>query len=202
MAADLHTHRFKGGDFELVSTGCCEQFKYSSLEFHPWNLPDHFDKLDDSFVLKAEKCSAIGEIGLDRLRGPDLVTQRKYFDVLLETADTLSKPVVIHSVRCDAELFQALSGFKQNVLIHGFNGGVSKLAKYLESGFFVSFSRLQNREVITFLQKNGLRNIGLETDDLDCNIENIALDISFALDIHVDEVDANSTDTFKRFLTI
>ncbi|MBO5899258.1 MAG: TatD family hydrolase, partial [Lentisphaeria bacterium] len=120
MIADLHTHRFKGGAFELVSTGEPEKFLYSSLEVHPWKLPDHFEKFDSDFAARASNCSAIGEIGLDRLRGPELPVQRKYFDALLEIADVLSKPVVIHCVRCDAELFQQLAGFKHNVLIHGF----------------------------------------------------------------------------------
>ena len=53
MTADLHTHRFKGGAFELVSTGEPEKFLYSSLEVHPWNIPDHFEKFDAGFVEKA-----------------------------------------------------------------------------------------------------------------------------------------------------
>ena len=202
MTSDLHTHRSKGGVFELVSTTVPENCIYPSLEVHPWNLPESFTAFDDEFIARAKKCSAIGEIGLDRLRGPELAVQRRYFDALLDIADALAKPVVIHCVRCDAELMHSLAGFRQNVLIHGFNGGVGKLERYLDAGFFVSFSNLKNKDVISFLQKNGLKNTGLETDDLDCDIEYIAGNIASALGIPVEDINANSLETFKRLLSI
>ena len=202
MTADLHTHCWKGGEFELVSTVQYGEFPYQSLECHPWYLPESFSSLSSDFISGAARFSAIGEIGLDRLRGPEPAVQRKYFDALLELAESLDKPVVIHCVRCDAELFHALDGFRGRVLVHGFNGGVRKLEKYLESGYLVSFSKLHNHDVISYLRRSGLHNTGIETDDLKCSIDRIASEIASALELPESVVNENSVQTFKRLLAI
>ncbi len=202
MAADLHTHCPKGAEFELVSTVEAGGYTFQSLECHPWNLPDRFSDFNADFIAQAAKFSAIGEIGLDRLKGPELSVQIRYLDALLEIAESLAKPVVIHSVRCDSELFHALDGFSGNVLIHGFNSGAARLERYLEAGFMVSFSRLNNKDIIAFLKRNGLKNTGLETDVLDTSIDDIARNTASVLDIPLREVNANSLLTFKRMLSI
>lgn len=144
-----------------------------SVELHPWLLPEKFELPDRSFAEKLYTASAVGEIGLDRLKGPALSVQRQYLRTILQMAESAGKAVVIHSVRCDAELDFELHDFKGNILIHGFCGGEKRLMQHLELNRFVSFAPGGWKHCIELLSRRGLQNIGLETDDLDLNIDDV-----------------------------
>ena len=199
LPADMHTHKAGQGRYFLLSGNESNAAVFVSRQFHPWNMPEDFVPFGEKFVSELKSFSALGEIGLDRLRGPSLSVQRRYLESLLEAAVAAEKPVVIHNVRCDAELFSALKGFPHNVLIHGFRGGAKALEKYLELGYFVSFSGISNSSMADFLKKNGLVNTGIESDDAPESIEETAQKISQALDIDVRE---NSITSFRKFLGI
>ena len=172
MFFDFHTHAFVKN--ALVSSGEKPvDAAYWSLEVHPWNLPETFVPFDENFFSKLSSAAALGEIGLDRLKGPDLSIQREYFRTLLSAAQRLGKPVVIHSVRCDAELDAELKHFSGRVMIHGFRGGNKRLLEHLQLGRFVSFAPGGWRHCLETLQSSGLRNIGLETDDSGLCIDDI-----------------------------
>ena len=199
QSADMHTHQNNGGGLKLVSCNNWQLSEYTSKEFHPWYLQDEFIPFDQAFADDLNRFSALGEIGLDRLRGPELSVQRRYLDALLEIAENLHKPVVIHNVRCEAETFSALKGFPYSVLFHGFCGGVRALEKILGAGFFVSFSSISNLGVAGFLKSNGLNNVGIESDDSGKNIDDIADEISRMLDM---DVRKSSVETFRKYLAL
>ena len=161
-------------------------------------MPQDFIVKGSDFSEKLLNFTAIGEIGLDRLKGPSLAVQKKYLDYLLETAATLCKPVVIHCVRCESEMMSALKGFPCNVLIHGFNGGARQLEKYLKSGFFVSFSRISNPSMAEYLASEGLFGTGLESDDTGLDIEEVFYSIRKYP--FMENAAENSLETFRRFL--
>lgn len=198
LPADMHTHNIGQGRYYLLSCSDSSISEFTSRQFHPWHLPDEYIPLDNCFLTDLKNFSALGEIGLDRLRGPDLSVQRRYLDALLEAAESFKIPVVIHNVRCDTELFSALKGFPQNILIHGFRGGAKTLEKYISAGWFVSFSNV-NPSMAEYLRCNGLNNTGIESDDSDDNINDIAENISRHLDTDVSD---NSVTTFRKFLGI
>lgn len=198
-AADMHTHLPGHGDFALVSCRDSGLSGYTSKEFHPWYLPEKFETLGADFSEELKKFNALGEIGLDRLRGPDLTIQRRYFEALLEVADALHKPVVIHNVRCEAEIFSALKGFSSPVLFHGFCGGVRTAEKILDAGYFLSFNRISNASVKDFLLSRGLANVGIESDESGMNIEDISDEISRILDM---DMRTASFETFRKFLAL
>ena len=199
QSADMHTHSVKGDGLNLVSCSNWQLSEYTSKEFHPWYLPDEFLPFDQSFADDLKKFCALGEIGLDRLRGPELSVQRRYLDALLEIAEDLHKPVVVHNVRCEAEIFSALKGFSYPVLFHGFCGGVRALEKILSAGFFVSFCSIANMDVAGFFKSNGLNNVGIESDDSGKNIDDIADEISLMLDM---DVKKSSVETFRKYLSL
>ena len=144
-----------------------------SLELHPWFLPETFEIPDASFKEKLRSASAVGEIGLDRLRGPELSVQRAYFRTVLKWAEEAGKGVVVHAVRCDAELDFELRNFSGKVLIHGFCSGEKRLLHHLELNRFVSFAPGGWRHCVELLHQRGLKNIGLETDDSNLRIEDV-----------------------------
>ena len=171
MIFNFHTHQ--NCENALVSSAempCCT---FWSLEKHPWYLPEKFIAPDETFYEKLSAASALGEIGLDRLRGPALNIQRLYLKTYLSAAQRCGKPVVIHAVRCDSELDAELKNFPGRVLIHGFCGGNKRLEEHLQRNRFVSFAPGGWKHCSLFLREHGLRNIGLETDDSGLCIEDI-----------------------------
>ncbi len=164
---DFHTHRLpECANAELLlstATPPPRPVRYS-LELHPWHLPAVFSGLPSDWKSMAEKADAIGEIGLDRLRGPDLSVQRRYLTEALNVAAELRKPVVLHCVRAWQELRLALRPFTGlRCLYHGFRGSPAFLAELEEYGFFIASAFPE--------ALRGGRRIGLESDDgpLDIN---------------------------------
>jgi len=83
---------------------------------------------------------AVGETGLDYFRdyAPRDV-QRQLFQVELELADDLGKPVVIHTRSAEADTLAALSSFDGKVILHCFSSP-PLLYVALERGWYVSFA--------------------------------------------------------------
>ena len=127
------------------------------------------------FFRDLRRADALGEIGLDRLRGPDINLQIRFLKTLLAAAEEAGKPVVIHAVRCDAELDAALRDFSGNVLIHGFRGSQRRLLAHLALGRFVSLAPGAWTKYAGLLAERGLDGIGLESDDTREEISSIYL---------------------------
>ena len=144
MKIDFHTHGAAPDGMALRSVGvtAAGSCRYTSLELHPWHLPETTGSLSPEFLAAAERADAIGECGLDRLRGPLLPVQAAWLDEVLFLAETLRKPVVIHCVRAVPEL---LAAFRKHPgvrrLFHGFRGSPELLKELLEHGFTVSLHR-------------------------------------------------------------
>lgn len=173
MYADFHTHRPKAD--ALVSAREKPGQGLWSLEFHPWHLPASFQMPGEAFFHDLRRADALGEIGLDRLRGPDIAVQIRFLKTLLAAAGEAGKPVVIHAVRCDAELDAALRDFSGNVLIHGFRGSERRLLEHLAFGRFVSIAPGAWKKYAGLLAARGLSGIGLESDDTGEDIAAICL---------------------------
>jgi len=65
---------------------------------------------------------AIGEIGLDFKTGNDKEEQEKLFRRQLELAKELDKPVIIHSRKAEAKVFDILKDYDVKVILHCFSG--------------------------------------------------------------------------------
>ena len=89
----------------------------------------------------SRQASGIGEIGLDPKyseKGPGSA-QMNAFLAHLEIAQTLGKPIQVHSRDAERDCLDALGGFTLgNVLMHWFQGE-TLLQEVVERGYFVSF---------------------------------------------------------------
>ena len=113
-------------------------------------------------------------------------------------AEEAEKGVVIHAVRCDSELDFDLKNFNGKVLIHGFCGGEKRLRQHLELNRFVSFAPGGWRHCAAFLRRNGLKNIGLETDDSNLRIEDVY--IQAETETGISGWDTACSDNFLHFI--
>ena len=169
MTSDLHTHRSKGGVFELVSTTVPENCIYSSLEVHPWNLPESFTAFDDEFIARAKKYSAIGEIGLDyHYDFSPRDRQIEIFERQIQLANELSLPAIIHDREAHENTMNILKKYKPKGVVHCFSGSaemakeIVKLGLYIGIGGAVTFKNAKKPiEVVEYLP---LERLVLETD--------------------------------------
>lgn len=97
------------------------------------------------FIRKqAKKVVGIGEIGLDYhwiKDDKERAIQRKRFEKLLELAQELKLPVVIHSWDAEAEAVEMLSKHKLSaVVMHCFSGSKEVMEHALALGYYISFS--------------------------------------------------------------
>ncbi len=183
---DFHTHKdkinsCKSCTWQDLQTNIIplenQQF---SLQFHPWHLPEEYSGLPHEFIntAKSDKIYAIGEIGLDRLRGPALEVQKKYFEDLLKLAETIQKPVILHVVRCADEVLQILKNYPDlTVIWHGFRGKKELFKRLIRANIFVSLHHLmlENQDFIDYIKANKkyYDRIGFESDEYDIDIEKL-----------------------------
>lgn len=150
---DFHTHRVpSASDVVAVVDG------RETWGIHPW-------RADEAFVSPdlAERI-AIGECGLDGLRGPSMEVQEKVFLKQIALSEQYAKPLVIHCVKAFDLLLQLRREQHPAMpwMFHGFRGKPQQLHSLLDAGFFVSFGFRFNEESLRLCP---LERLMLETDE-------------------------------------
>lgn len=112
---------------------------------------------------------AIGEIGLDyyHITGKrEREKQEEIFLEMLELAEELKKPVVVHTRDAEGQAVEILEGFSQEVMLHCFNGSPELAERALESGMKIGVTTqvLYSQRVQELVEKVPLDNLLLETD--------------------------------------
>ena len=193
---NMHTHiRHGEGMPELVSVPILSGVGFESWEFHPWRLPE---SLPPDLSCSLSSAAALGEVGLDVLRGADLKCQMRCLETLLNAAEQCRKPVLFHCVRAFPELLRLTSQLTVPKLMHNFRGGVRLLETLREQNWLISFRRLEHQDVIASLRRDGLSGIGFETDDdPELDIGEVVRTAERQLDM---AVGAAGMNTFRKFL--
>jgi len=158
--------------------------RFFSVGLHPWRLPADSKNLKKDLeslrqALQGPEVIALGEVGLDRLRGPDMEIQKEYFTGVLKLAKELNKALIVHCVRCYPELLSMKKQFtpELNMLVHGYNGKIEILEQLLKQDCYVSFAAaaLRRDDICGYIRQKPacLPRICLETDDSNANIKDI-----------------------------
>lgn len=150
---DFHTHRVpSASDVVAVVDG------RETWGIHPW-------RADEAFVSPdlADRI-AIGECGLDGLRGPSMEVQEKVFLKQIALSEQHEKPLVIHCVKAIDRLLRLRREQHPAMpwMFHGFRGKPQQLRSLLDAGFFVSFGFRFNEESLRLCP---LERLMLETDE-------------------------------------
>ena len=199
MICDFHTHHV-GNRPAILSSKSPQAGEYTSLEFHPWNLPETFSPLPVTLE-NLNKFTALGEVGLDRLRGPALPVQQQYLKALLQLASDCNKPVIFHCVRAFPELFALLKNFSLPWAIHGFRGKVDLLEEIWRHGGIVSFHpSITNNQPLLEKLSSPQGKIAFESDD------NAELDLETIVDMAMNksgnpDLMTLAYDTFMEFVS-
>ncbi len=118
---------------------------YAALGIHPWNLNDlKENELDETLKLiqdqtKKGKVTAIGEIGLDNKYERIWDKQMLVFTKMLQEAEKLALPVIIHSRGTTAQIVEMLPSYNlKHVLLHWFSYPITALQGAISHGYSIT----------------------------------------------------------------
>ena len=193
---DIHTHRIPLHPSQaIVSIDASAlpldgKVVHASIGIHPWHLTETnagnlWETLKSS--IKDQRIVAIGEAGLDKLKGPDMTFQTSVFRQEITLAESANLPMVIHCVRAFNELIQIKkeSKPKQPWIIHGFRGKPSIAQELLKHGFWLSFGSHYQEESLKITPLNCMF---VETDESEESIGSIYLRIAETKGISLEEL--------------
>lgn len=122
---------------------------FYSVGIHPWRAAEARTLWPMvEAAARNPRVVAIGECGLDALRGPAPDVQEAVFLRHVELSEKLGKPLIIHAVRTWPQLIALRSRLKprQEWIIHGFRGKAELARELLRHGFSLSFGKKFNQE--------------------------------------------------------
>jgi TatD DNase family protein len=199
---DFHNHQQCREDrkdiTEIVSLhlGKNTQHYFYTIGKHPWwteTVLSEAEALQLKSLLTAERCLAMGEMGLDNLRGPGIALQMDILRSQLRLARELAMPVIIHCVRAYDQLLHIKKEFPEikHWCIHGYARHEVLAKQLIDKGFYLSLmpvARVTDKyqKLLHALPRD---RFFLETDSMpDFLIEDIYLQAAEVLGIGVEEL--------------
>lgn len=148
---DIHSHDLSRRDSAVINIQPGDEMMcgvYYSVGIHPWNA---CESTDASLLLLEQiaadnRVVAIGETGLDALKGGPLAVQQALFERHIKISEQVGKPLIIHAVRT-LNLVMAIKREicpKQPWIIHGFRGKPQQAQELLKHGFYLSLGEKFN----------------------------------------------------------
>jgi TatD DNase family protein len=168
---DIHTHHLKENVSQYIYSCMPSAFSpreggYYSVGIHPWNINSTTESEYECLkkIASHPQVIAIGEAGLDKMIPIDLSIQKEIFRWQIELSETLSKPLIIHSVRTSNEIIQLKKEFcpKSPWIIHGFRGKKELADQLTAQNIYLSFGEKYQESAIKSIPLNRLL---LETDE-------------------------------------
>jgi len=207
MLLDIHTHR-PDATAALISVDP-RQFDpqpglWYSVGFHPW---DTVEAITPAHIALLEQCArhpqvlAIGETGMDSLRGADLGIQEALFVRHLQVARDSDLPVVVHSVRTAQQILAARHRAQLAdvpLIIHGMRGNQHVARTWLDAGCYLSYGARFNPAA---LLATPLDRLLIETDDAPVTIHHVAALVAQTLHRPIDTILHIATTNAQRLLT-
>lgn len=174
---DIHSHDYNRVDSAIINISPEEDIRpgaYYSMGIHPWNTPIVTQSMLDALASKAhnKQIVAIGETGLDALRGGDIATQIELFKFHILLSEQLEKPLIIHAVKTFPQVIKLKQELKprQPWIIHGFRGQPELAQELLRHGFYLSLGEKFNKETASIIPSDRLF---FESDESTLPIEKI-----------------------------
>ncbi len=173
---DFHTHSKSDNDEVVeilnidVSTALSLPKSYFSYGIHPWHSADFEEFIIPQEVIDNPFFIAIGECGLDKLKGGDIEKQLSLLNQQIAASEKYEKPIILHCVRAFNEIIELHKERKptQPWIIHGFNGSLQLAESLIREGIYLSIGASimnPNTKISKALKDIPLSYIFLETDD-------------------------------------
>jgi TatD DNase family protein len=152
-----------------------------SLGIHPWELDSNWERYFEKIKLEATQnpcVLAIGEAGVDRLKGPEIPLQKEAFYAQARAAVELGIPLILHCVKGHDLLMEYLKSTKNPpaILWHGWNQKSELATPLLHFPVFFSFGKQllhPGSNAAKWLAACPIDRVFFETDDSELKIESI-----------------------------
>lgn len=199
IITDIHTHHLKPDAIVDIGTGkqkLPDGF-LGSAGVHPWYSEQEIDWVKLSQLISSPYIVAIGECGLDALRGADMDTQIKIFEKQIELSELLQKPLILHCVRTHAKILEMHRSIKprQEWIFHGFRLRPTIASDLLSEDINLSIGEHFNEQSLKIIPNERLF---LETDESLLDIQDIASKISKTINLPPDSIVNISVNNIKR----
>lgn len=192
---NIHTHSLVHPESEILaqSPDLFPSDKlpvYTSIGIHPWFLTE--ENAESQWKALQKQVShpsvlAIGEGGLDKLKGPDMELQVKILKQQVALSEEKSLPLIIHCVKAFNELIQLKKELRphQPWIIHGFRGKEALAIDCIRHGFYLSYGE--------HFQENALKatpqeKLFIETDESEIPVQEIYQSIALVHGIGLQEL--------------
>lgn len=203
---DFHTHRADAVD-ALISVDA-RQFapqpgKWYSVGFHPWHGVNRLTEADFELLAACARHGqvlAIGETGMDKLRGGSLDLQAQAFVRHLQVAATVGKPVVVHCVRAAQDILDCRRRNRLDdvqLAIHGFRNNERVAHMLLDAGCYLSYGLRFNAAALMATPPDRLL---IETDDNAASIRDVARQVAQTLGLTLQDVVGHTNANYHRLL--
>lgn len=177
-----------------------------SLGIHPWFILD--DRKAPMDVLKRsienKQVVAIGECGLDRIKGPNLELQKQLFRQQIALANASEKPLILHMVKTYADLLELSAEIKVPFIVHGFKGNLTEANALLKKGACLSFGHrlFNNADLQDVFKSVPLDRVYLETDVKPLRIDWVYAKASEILGIELEELHDRIVSNARRDFSV
>ena len=221
MLLDFHTHNRSTkanpealASYSFSDINTCPTGQLFTFGLHPWDtdtpLIGNWSETQLLLELQSPNCMALGEIGLDRLRGAAIKEQIDILQQQLDIGKRVKKPVVLHCVRAWGELRPLLRDFPYPKAIHGFRGNMGVLRSLLAEGWYISVSgsvllssgkRVGSNPPREWLSVIPYDRLLLETDDSGVPILEVYQAAARYLECPVEQVLERAGANIRRFIS-
>ncbi len=183
---DIHTHDLTASAPSIISVEPGAEFipgKRYSVGIHPYTLgsggaPDTERLWTDA---ARPEVVAIGETGIDRLKGGLIERQLDILRVHIDISEQLGKPLIMHVVKGFTEVVALRIEMKprQRWIVHGFRGKPELARELLRHGFDLSLGERFNSRTAAMIPADRL---WVETDTSPLSIAEIAARVASCRD--------------------
>ena len=148
MILDIHTHHAAPQPLAVVNLAAPGQAmlpgQLYSAGIHPWDTEREIRPEDLDALLAAARrpqVVAIGEAGIDAVKGGPMFRQINIFRRQAILAETLRKPLIVHDVKAHETVLGIFSELRPSVpwIIHGFRYKPSVARMFTDKGIYLSF---------------------------------------------------------------
>lgn len=199
---DIHTHHPAPQPEAVIAVSPAEfnpvPNQFYSVGIHPWDtLKEISTETWNLFEQTAAhpQVVAIGECGIDLVKGGPLYRQMLTMKRQAEFAEKIGKPLIIHNVHAQEVIIGMKKDLKPTVgwMIHGFRGKPTIASMFLNAGFLLSFGRNFNDRSLSEVPADRLL---AETDEADCSIQEVITALSSFAGRDLTEEIARNTRNF------
>ena len=186
---DVHTHRLWRWRSALVSVSPedvaaaiteCPEARFSA-GLHPWRSAEAGEEQLSALRQAVERPEvlAVGETGLDGLRGAPIWRQTEIMRCHVELSEMTGKPLIVHLVKCLDEMLGLRREMRprQPWVIHGFRGKPQQARTLLDAGCMLSFGVCFNPDTVRYVPADRLLT---ETDERAADISEVIAAVAAA----------------------